>query len=819
MVSLSASGHQALSKHRAKTWLVPIAIFCSGALLSTWAWTEGRRLEEARDDTDLSSFSALASSNLEERVSHGLLLLKAFQSAFVSTGSVSRQQFHRLFAELRVHALFPEAQAVQWARYVPSNQRHQFESKVRSDNSLEPLGYPDFRIHPEGVRADHVAVEYNEPMQGNERAFGHDNMAEAARREQTERARDSGQPVASPPLRLLQGGMGYIVRLPIYKPGLTLDSLEDRRRAYLGQINGVFTASALLRTLADVPQSNRYRIEVTDEGPVEPAFDSPLQASVQLALSAGQIAALNFAEVRPVDRQQLSFGVAGRQWKLSVTRSPVDHRWTPLPLTLLLGGLGLSALLSTLAALHQRQAFALIRLSERMRSEAQVAVQRLDAIIDNTADGIVTVDNTGVVLAISGAAEAMFGLSRQQAIGQHLGTLLPDLARHSTTKSLAALHDEHAELVRRHQLQAARADGTPFAVELNAAAVWVRGARQVVCSLRDLTEAKAADEAIAMTMHELAQATELQETMLRYAAFAIVLTDAEGVVRAFNPAAEQLLQHPAADVVNQVSFDRFFHAEEMTALTAAWSESCGRLVQPGMPFLMASLGSQPSIEHELELRRGDGQRIAVSLTVTALRDEQGQITALLMIAYDVTARRQMVAEMTQMAYTDRLTGLANRGQFERELRRALLEARRRQTELALLFIDLDRFKPINDTHGHAMGDRVLCEVAQRLKAATRTADVVARLGGDEFVVLLPALNVTSGCEVVAEKILQALCEPMVIDGLLLRVGASIGVVTYPDGGDDAETLIHKADLAMYQAKQAGRNCFRMAHVAPPSGEC
>jgi diguanylate cyclase (GGDEF)-like protein len=206
----------------------------------------------------------------------------------------------------------------------------------------------------------------------------------------------------------------------------------------------------------------------------------------------------------------------------------------------------------------------------------------------------------------------------------------------------------------------------------------------------------------------------------------------------------------------------------------------------------------------------------VSLTVTALPADGDTPGGFLFIFYDVTERRELAAQMSRLAYSDALTGLPNRMQLERDLNAALAAADRRGHALALLFIDLDRFKPINDRYGHAMGDRVLCEVARRLQGALRNTDVTARIGGDEFVVLLPALSNAGDCALVAEKLLDTLARPMHFEGHELTVGASIGLVTYPDGGRDAETLLRQADAAMYAVKQAGRNGFQVVDASRAS---
>jgi diguanylate cyclase (GGDEF)-like protein len=172
-------------------------------------------------------------------------------------------------------------------------------------------------------------------------------------------------------------------------------------------------------------------------------------------------------------------------------------------------------------------------------------------------------------------------------------------------------------------------------------------------------------------------------------------------------------------------------------------------------------------------------------------------------------RHQLVAERAEyLAYYDSLTALPNRGMFNKRLNQAISLARRDGKQLAVLFVDLDRFKNINDTLGHDAGDLLLQEVGKRLHACLRDSDVVARLGGDEFVVLLSTLRDAADVELVAGKILAATSKPFVVLGQEFRVTASIGASTYPKDGDDEQTLMKNADIAMYQAKAGGRNNFQ-----------
>lgn len=166
---------------------------------------------------------------------------------------------------------------------------------------------------------------------------------------------------------------------------------------------------------------------------------------------------------------------------------------------------------------------------------------------------------------------------------------------------------------------------------------------------------------------------------------------------------------------------------------------------------------------------------------------------------------QLANQALQLALYDALTGLPNRKLIMDRLRQSLAKAKRDRKRVALMFIDLDKFKPINDNFGHAVGDLLLQEVAKRLQACVRKSDTVSRLGGDEFVVLLPNLDEKEGAIVVAEKILHAMAQPFELVGQSFQISSSIGIAVYPEDGDDEKTLLKHADIAMYFAKKSGRN--------------
>jgi diguanylate cyclase (GGDEF)-like protein len=175
---------------------------------------------------------------------------------------------------------------------------------------------------------------------------------------------------------------------------------------------------------------------------------------------------------------------------------------------------------------------------------------------------------------------------------------------------------------------------------------------------------------------------------------------------------------------------------------------------------------------------------------------------------DITERRQADARIIYMAHHDALTGLPNRTRFHDTLNQAILRGRR-GAHFAVLCLDLDGFKPVNDTWGHPVGDRLLQVVAERLKKQVRETDMVARLGGDEFAIIYADINKATDITVITTRIIRAFAEPVQINGHSLAIGVSIGVAMIPQDGDDSDTIIRKADLALYRAKAEGRgrDCF------------
>jgi diguanylate cyclase (GGDEF)-like protein/PAS domain S-box-containing protein len=274
--------------------------------------------------------------------------------------------------------------------------------------------------------------------------------------------------------------------------------------------------------------------------------------------------------------------------------------------------------------------------------------------------------------------------------------------------------------------------------------------------------------------------------------------------------------------VNRAFSDQFgYTAEEAIGQTPRILKS-DRHDKAFYQAMWAAIDKRGAWQGEVWNRRKNGEVFPEWLTITAVFEAAGQVSHYVATHTDITLRKAAEDEIRHLAFYDPLTLLPNRRLLRDRLKLALMHVKREHKQLALIFVDLDKFKPVNDQHGHAMGDMLLQGVAHRISACVRESDTVARIGGDEFVLLLPEITRADDALLVAEKVHAALRQPFVLpQGLSVTISSSAGVALYPDHGADEATLTQSADAAMYQAKVAGRDRYVVfdpaADIAVPSG--
>lgn len=309
--------------------------------------------------------------------------------------------------------------------------------------------------------------------------------------------------------------------------------------------------------------------------------------------------------------------------------------------------------------------------------------------------------------------------------------------------------------------------------------------------------------------HRAIAALRDSETMLREITTmmgeAVYALDREGHVIFINPAAEKLLGWSREELLGHHGHEAFHYKRPDGSPFPRQECPVFKTIQTGRTYRS---------EDDFMVRK-DGSFMPVTLVSTPLLRE-GAIVGSVAAFHDITERRQAMERIQYLAHYDVLTDLPNRRLLEDRLEQALVRARRNRQPLAVMFLDLDRFKQINDTLGHDQGDELLKAVAQRLTAVVRQEDTVSRLGGDEFVVVLPEITSAGDAEIVAQKIVEAIRSPLKLAGQELHVTTSVGLAVYPQDGEDIVSLMKNADSAMYLAKEGGRDRYCIVRPETPS---
>jgi diguanylate cyclase (GGDEF)-like protein/PAS domain S-box-containing protein len=442
--------------------------------------------------------------------------------------------------------------------------------------------------------------------------------------------------------------------------------------------------------------------------------------------------------------------------------------------------------------------------------------------MDLLLDAVCVVDEQGCFIFVSAACERIFGYTPQEMLGKPMIELV---FHEDRARTLQAVDEIVTGQPKPHfENRYVRKDGQ--IVHIMWSARWSEVDRVRVAVARDITERKRADsmQAALYAISEAAHTTADLPALFR---------QVHRVIGNLLPAVNCFVALYDADK-DELSFP--YYVDEYASAPAPRpldsSTLSAEIIRSGRALLLTP-DSPVSEQVRLDVGTGAIDWLGVPLIASkgcigalvvqsysgAMRYTVKDIELLQFVSTQVAAaieRKQMEARLQHIARHDQLTELPNRELVHDRLQIALALARREQTRLALLYLDLDMFKPINDTFGHAIGDLLLQEVARRLQQCVRESDTVGRVGGDEFLVLLSHIHLLEHATQVAEKILLALTQPFHLVGNQLSISPSIGIALYPDHGDHYLQLIRCADEAMYGAKKAGGNKFWMTASSPDS---
>ena len=397
---------------------------------------------------------------------------------------------------------------------------------------------------------------------------------------------------------------------------------------------------------------------------------------------------------------------------------------------------------------------------------------------------------------VNANGERRFGRPRAELLSKNLSELMPYVASTNLLERYKQVVATGVPFIDEHEVK--RENGEPYWIVMQV----VKLGDGVAVTNRDVTNERA-------HLHQIANLHEFTQSMIENAPFSIIATDPVGTVIAMNPAAEGLTYYRKHELIGQHSMVVLHDPSEMSARSVQLSKDLRQPVQAGFGSLIARPKQGQTDEHEWTYVRKDGSRIWVNLAMTALKTDGDKIAGYLGIAFDITERKKLTEYVNHLAHHDQLTGLPNRVLLEDRMRQAIQRAKRNRHKVAVLMVDIDYFKRINDSLGHTAGDSLLDAIAKKLCSAVRQTDTVARMGGDEFVIVMPEFRDEKDAVRCAESIIQKVSTPTMLGNREVNVTVSVGLCIFPDCASDADSLLKNADAAMYEAKEGGRNSFHV----------
>ncbi|MBF0297065.1 MAG: EAL domain-containing protein [Magnetococcales bacterium] len=713
---------------------------------------------------------------IQQRMAAYVQVLRGGKGLFTAAQEVNREAFRHYVAALELGENYPGIQGVGYSVIVPPQEKEAYLRAVRQE------GFPDFTIRPPGERELYTSIMFLEPFaERNLRAFGFDMYSEPVRRAAMSRARDSAQAAMSGKVTLVQEDRGRVqagvlVYVPVYRKGAPLETETNRRANIIGWSYAPFRMDDLMAGILG-GRSQEIDLEIFDGDTISPETllhdaDGTLWGNTR---NQGLFRTTQVVEF------------AGHPWTILLQSLPAfemrldTHRATVMLYSGVLAS-GLLALMVWLLASGRARA---LRLAQSMTRELQESEFRWKFALEGAGDGLWDWDIPAGTVYYSPRWKAMFGFADTE-IGNGHDEWEKRLHPEDRTATLAAvsayLAGELTTYANEHRMQCkdggwkwtlARgmvvnrsADGKPL---------------RMIGTQSDISERKQAEEELILSGKVIETANE-----------GIVITDLNGVIQKVNNAYETITGFNRAEVLGK---------------TPAVAKS-GRHDQLFYQQMWQRLQEEGRWEGEIWDRRKDGALYPKWLSITTVLNTAGVATHYVGIFSDISEQKATERKLLNLAYYDPLTDLPNRAMFRERLTHELATAHRHRKGVALFFIDLDRFKFVNDTLGHAAGDDLLRIVAKRLTTRVRENDTVARLGGDEFTVILTDVTHPEQVSGIAQGMIDALRTPLTLMGQEVQIGGSIGIALYPGDGHDFDSLTKHADMAMYLAKEKGRNNFQ-----------
>lgn len=716
-------------------------------------------------------------SLIQQRMQSYEQVLLGTAGLYKASVNVNRNEFKQYIETLNLAGNYPGLQGVGFSFIVPPANKAGHIVSVRSE------GYSEYTIRPEGQRNIYSAIVFLEPFSGhNLRAFGYDMFSESVRRKAMQQAIDTGRVALSGKVKLVQetGAQeqaGFLMYVPIYRNGSSTSNIAERRASAIGWVYAPFRMNNLMQGLVD-ELANDLRIHIFDG-------DSTLAAS--------SIYGSDFSAPANATLSQLSkIKVEGHTWTIGIQPLPAIFLRVSAKQTKLIAAIGtlISMLLSLLIWFLVTGRERAISAAKRMNSDLIRERQQLSNIIEGTHVGTWEWNVQTGATKFNALWAEIVGYKLSEIEPTSIQTWISFLHPDDAPQSAVLLEKHFANELAYYECEARmrHKDGHwIWVLDRGKVWSWTEDGKPLLMSgtHQDITARKLAEASSRIA----ATAFESQEGML--------ITDANNIIIRVNHAFTRITGYSAEEAVGQTP--KLLNSGKQTK--AFYSAMWKTINQTG------------SWQGEVWNRRKNGEIYPQHLTITAVKDEAGIVTNFVATQTDITNSKAALDEIENLAFYDPLTQLPNRRLLLDRLKQALAASKRSGKRGALLFLDLDHFKTINDTLGHDVGDLLLQQVSLRLVTCVRAGDTVARFGGDEFVLLLEDLSkeeliAATQTETIGHKIQAALNQPYSLAAHKHRSTLSVGATLFNGHEVSVEALLKQADIAMYAAKSSGRNALR-----------
>ncbi|WON73598.1 EAL domain-containing protein [Nitrosospira sp. Is2] len=750
------------------------------------SWSVVKSLQEQNAHYQFDAALAEAVGQVKHYFAGYEQVLKGGVGLMLASDSVTRNEWRIYVESLRLDESYPGIHGVGFSQYIRPAEMAKHIASLRAD------GFPAYKIWPDIPRAprdDYTAIVYIEPFNAtNRRALGYDMFSNPVRRAAMSRARDSGAAALSGKVKLVQETSedvqaGILMYIPYYGPGGIPETLDRRRSSLVGYVYAPFRMddfiNAVLRTKLD-----DLGFKIFDGASTTP--DALLFDSGKHRLEHSSF---------PQYTRTVPVSLYGQIWTIEASSRPGFEQSVSSSESefILFGGILVSILTAVVVFMlssNKEKTTALARTNVELASainEQQAAVKdlsiatlRTQRILESITDAFYTLDREWRFTYLNNEAQRLLRLSSDELLGKNIWKEFPQ-----------AIAGPFYREFHRALIENCTVSFEEFYAPLDG---WfeVRAYPSVeglAVYFRDVTERKRAEK----MRREADKHIRQQASLLDKANDAIIVRGVDHRIQFWNQGAQRLYGWTSDEVigrsVEEVIYDDpipFREAFQQVLRDGEWN---GEIVQ----------------------RHKDGSPLTAEVHWTLVRDDEEGPQRILSINTDISARKMAEKEIHHLAFYDSLTGLPNRQLLLDRLKQALAISGRKHQTGALLFIDLDNFKLLNDTLGHDVGDLLLQQVAPRLISCVRDSDTVARLGGDEFIIILVGgfspqpEEAVAQIRAICDRIVAAFRKPFTLRGHNHNTTPSIGIAVFNDQSAAMDELLKQADLAMYQAKAAGRN--------------